>query len=416
MFGSKFPFPSINECVLTVDSRNSRQYLASRGSGQHVEHLATVSRLYYYRIRYFPQDNAYLPVGLDSLCYEEYASHLIPRAVGYSASLLKYFFRGELSVQSFPVYTPDYHAVTGVKLRIGNVTPGQEAMRNGTFAVSCSYKTAAGEEVFLNAQDHPVIELLHGSEIEHQFMFGDGESLPIERFGSMKCMLVFKGDLGNEIQGNDGQGNVTSYGAVVGKSIPLSKFNESWDRTLTGNYAWYHTKAYEQPANGETHNGIGSLIKDNIRWAGYSTPRVNESSFFFKDAQNLDGLYISSNTRLQFKIDDLSINAIPPAPPGTTTNLQALMLKFNQGRRFQFSQEGQFMYFNDTTVYAIFPLGMPVDVGIYELFGFAGIEVPQPLYLEYINFIQQLWNLQQPSTQPHHQHMKVDYIRIVEPD
>jgi hypothetical protein len=99
-----------------------------------------------------------------------------------------------------------------------------------------------------------------------------------------------------------------------------------------------------------------------------------------------------------------------------TSNLQALELHFNQGRHFQFSREGQFMYFNDTTAYATFPLGVPVELGIRELFLAAGIEVPQPLYLEYINFIQQLWMLEKPSSQEHHQRMRVDYIRIVEPE
>lgn len=35
---------------------------------------------------------------LDDVVYDAYARHLIPRAVGYSAAVLKYFFRGELEV------------------------------------------------------------------------------------------------------------------------------------------------------------------------------------------------------------------------------------------------------------------------------------------------------------------------------
>jgi hypothetical protein len=414
MFGSKFPFPSVNDCILAVDSRNSRLYFSSRGQGEHIDHLAAAGWMGYWR-QFFPGDVSYYPVKLDSYCYEEYAQKLLARAVGYSASLLKYFFRGELSVQSFPIYTQDYHAVTGLKLRIRNVTPSEEAMRNGVFTLSCSYESAEGEELFLPSVDYPAIELLHGQEMESDFLFEEDRSVPIERFGSLKCMLAFRGDLGNEIEQIDAFGNVNSFGAVVAKSLVLSKFNEPWDRTLTGNNAWTHTEAGTQPENGETYNGIGSLIKDNQRWAGYTTPRVNESYILFKNVKSPDGLYISPNTRLQFKIDELSINAIPPAPPGMTTNLQALELHFNQGRHFQFSQVGQFMYYNSTTAYATFSLGVPIDVGIYELFSAAGIAVPQPLYLDYINFIQQLLGLEQPSTEKHHQHMKVDYIRIVEP-
>ncbi len=145
------------------------------------------------------------------------------------------------------------------------------------------------------------------------------------------------------------------------------------------------------------------------------TARVNESYFIFKDAQNATGLFISPNTRLQFKIDALSINAVPPAPPDMTSNLQALMLNFNNGRKMQFSKDEQFMYFNDTTVYFNFPSGAAVDLGIYELFQAAEIQFVEPLYLENVDFVQQLLDLEDPSPEEHHQHMEVDYIRIVEP-
>lgn len=419
MFTEGFPHPNIHECVVRVDPRNSRKYFSSIGEGENINHLAVVSWLGYW-LDTLPEEDSYhvvyYPSKLDPYCFEEYAQKLIPRAVGYSASLLRYFFRGELAVQSFPIYTQSYQSVTGLKLRVRNVTPTREAMSEGSLSVVCSFKNGAGEEVFLRAQDHEVTDLLHGDELEHSFVFEDSSGIPIEGFGSMKCMLAYRGNLGNEVFATDNEGNITSFGAVVGKAVPLAKFNESWDRSLTGNYAWSHTPAGTQPANGETSNRIGSLIKDNIRWAGYDTARVNESYFLFKNAQSPDGLFISPNTRLQFKIDELSINAFPPAPPGMTSNLQALELHFNQGRHFQFSQEGQFMYFNNTTAYATFPLGVPVELSIYELFQEAGIGVPQPLYLQYINFIQQLLNLEIPSSQVHHQHMKVDYIRIVEPE
>jgi hypothetical protein len=36
------------------------------------------------------------------------------------------------------------------------------------------------------------------------------------------------------------------------------------------------------------------------------------------------------------------------------------------------------------------------------------------LYLESIDFLQQLFQLDQPSTVQHHQHMEIDSIRIIE--
>ncbi|NJL60188.1 MAG: hypothetical protein HC887_11685 [Desulfobacteraceae bacterium] len=40
----------------------------------------------------------YLSFGLDNDCYQDYAELLIPRAIGYSAKLLDYFFRGEIDL------------------------------------------------------------------------------------------------------------------------------------------------------------------------------------------------------------------------------------------------------------------------------------------------------------------------------
>jgi hypothetical protein len=41
----------------------------------------------------------HLPFILDERCFEDYAEKLIPRAIGYSAALLDYFFRGSMDVR-----------------------------------------------------------------------------------------------------------------------------------------------------------------------------------------------------------------------------------------------------------------------------------------------------------------------------
>ncbi len=51
-------------------------------------------------MRYSP--NSSFALGLDDRCNEEYASKLIPRAVGYSAGLLNYFFRGSINMKIDP--------------------------------------------------------------------------------------------------------------------------------------------------------------------------------------------------------------------------------------------------------------------------------------------------------------------------
>ncbi|MBI4654075.1 MAG: hypothetical protein HY752_03680 [Nitrospirae bacterium] len=116
-----FNYPNISDTVLWIDN-NNREYIKKVGKGDTINHLAISSWLYPFRIMYFPQYTDYLPVGLDEECYKEYAQKLIPRAVGYSAGLLNYFFRGDIDLVD--------DATTGSGYVIVNNT---EEDMNGTF-------------------------------------------------------------------------------------------------------------------------------------------------------------------------------------------------------------------------------------------------------------------------------------------
>ena len=84
---------------------------------------------------------------LDDKVYEEYASKLLPRAVGYSGGVLKYFFRGniEITLPDSGVYAqtgnPD-DGFTEVKLNARNITPNDEEMKDGTIELVVKYKIA----------------------------------------------------------------------------------------------------------------------------------------------------------------------------------------------------------------------------------------------------------------------------------
>jgi hypothetical protein len=162
-----------------------------------------------------------------------------------------------------------------------------------------------------------------------------------------------------------------------------------------------------------------TLVKDNIRNVAYKNPSTNESfvSVRYNNGQFRDVLpiLIAPNTYLEFKIDEMSINQIPPAPPGKTNHWQALILDFNNGLSIQYFQEGQGLFTGPNTVYLTFPLGQIIVDNIYERFQKAGITIPNgPLNLESISFLQQLFPLDQPSDVEHHQHIKIDSIRIIE--
>ena len=91
------PFPRTGDVEEWVDLSNNRKYWRKRADapGEPVQHLATVSkRSFWSRLFGVAQE---IRGGLnDDKVHEEYARLLIQRAVGYSASLLDYFFRGTL--------------------------------------------------------------------------------------------------------------------------------------------------------------------------------------------------------------------------------------------------------------------------------------------------------------------------------
>ena len=99
--------------------------------------------------------------------------------------------------------------------------------------------------------------------------------------------------------------------------------------------------------------------------------------------------------------------------PADTGDWQALNLLFNNGYRIQFSRPGQIMYYSPTTAHYYFNPSVTVVGNVYDFFQGAGIGISEPLYLETIDFIQQLFDLEEPSTMEYRQQMEVDFIRII---
>ncbi len=161
-----FTYPRAIDTVAWVDN-NNRTYLKKLVSGDVINHLAVTGFLYSYRQRYFPQYQKNLPVGLDTECYKDYAQKLIPRAVGYSAGLLNYFFRGSLEISAPDSYvysitdgskTPyiiqgapsPHQQFTHIRAKVRNTTPKDldsngnpltfEDMKDGTIQAVARYK------------------------------------------------------------------------------------------------------------------------------------------------------------------------------------------------------------------------------------------------------------------------------------
>jgi len=348
----------------------------------------------------------YRSFEIDDECANDYAESLIPRAVGYSSALLKYFFRGELEVDAaVPVIIDDY--IWGIAFYIKNMTSTEEALEEGGI-FHLKHEPTTGSPA--DGTTAPQSALAYNEKALVYLWFDQPITISddLATFRDAVCTIAFKGGLGSETE------------AVIGKVFKLEtalNFNEDW-YSLAGNYPWDHTTADDNPDNGATINEVlnGVLIKDNIRFADADDQdekaRYNETSLNLMDAVNPNGIPITSSTYIEYKIDDMSIVNKPEATPGYTSDYQVVNLFFNNGLIIElFYDAGISM--SATTAYWSFSPGYIIIDNIYKIFQAYSIAIPEPLYLESIYFTQQL--LPSPdSPLDTSQHMKVDYFRIID--
>lgn len=136
------------------------------------------------------------PIGwkytLDDAVYEDYAQKLIPRAVGYSAGLLNYFFRGQIEAVN-PAFTS-----TGTTLKVKNNTPNEAITTPGKFVVSYEYKDSQGNIVVGVSNEVKLAKSIPtGSESTTKYTFTFSQSIPSDA-QDIKYWLVFRGKLGSE--------------------------------------------------------------------------------------------------------------------------------------------------------------------------------------------------------------------------
>jgi len=223
-----FPYPRLADTILWTDT-NKRTYIRKVGSGDVVNHLAVKSRLWDFLWRYLPNDIEKVPAALDDECYKEYAQNLIPRAVGYSAGLLNYFFRGTLEISPSAqnvyaitdgsqtpftdIYGNQHQVFTMIKAKIRNTTPNETAGAGMLHAVAM-YKMRTDYQPDLSGD-------LIGAypDSEDEFTYSVSAAITIESLDAVKAaeytfdfsakpipagvtdlylQVVFKGTIGNE--------------------------------------------------------------------------------------------------------------------------------------------------------------------------------------------------------------------------
>jgi hypothetical protein len=158
---------------------------------------------------------------LDEKCYEQYAKKLIPRAIGYSAALLDYFFRGTIEIT--PPNDFVYSVIDGsatdqkfeyIKANLRNATPDEEMM-DGTLVAIARYKRiinyspiyADGNEPLdpqsresqysysISAQDTTLLQTSAPTEVTFDF---SADPIPAG-VTDLTLQVVFLGTLGNEL-------------------------------------------------------------------------------------------------------------------------------------------------------------------------------------------------------------------------
>jgi hypothetical protein len=225
-------------------------YIRKSADGEVIEHFA--------KPRYFTRaslDNVdetrrayHRYFALDETCHKDYAQLLLPRAVGYSAGLLNYFFRGTLEITQ-----PDrclYGLIDGsvlpqqftqLKAKVRNTTPN-EPIGNGIIQAVARYKkiidyhpdlstyptTSAGTEpdfsYSVSAQKTLTAEEITAlsSATAQEFTFNFTNSPIPAGVTDLYLHVIFKGTLGNE----------TDIAVAVGnKDLSEPMHNVYWNST-----------------------------------------------------------------------------------------------------------------------------------------------------------------------------------------
>ncbi|MBI4681373.1 MAG: hypothetical protein HY753_09295 [Nitrospirae bacterium] len=343
-----FPYPRAGAAVsLWIDQSNGRQYLRKTGEGELINHFATTSYLYEARKRYFPQYVKYLPIGLDDKSYEDYASLLIPRAVGYSAGLLNYFFRGILEITAPDSYVysitdgskapyldtyGNYHQqFTKIKVKVRNITPREkdvdgipltyESMQNGIIQAVARYKVIPNyaqdlsnyppdgnvmkETTYSYSISAPIAITSLSSTAPTEFSF-DFSSNPIPAgITDLYLHVIFKGTLGNE----------QDIAIAVGmKDLMEPTHHVFWNLTdmfsllVDGDYHLYTAdEIRSNPTLSKLASGAYIDPLDTNFWIGYmSEPPANPINYVATVTPLLPGRYI----RLAVLVDRLSNNYV----------------------------------------------------------------------------------------------------------
>ncbi len=257
-----FPYPRVSSTNLDqlvpqnivarqVESADSiidtALYVGKIADGEPIEHFAKVSYLW--------RDVANLPLGppfrlllyLDDAVNQDYAKLLLPRAIGYSAGLLDYFFRGKLDVAVVP--DPEDNTRSRFLLRGTNASgtdASPEPLVEGTIELYADDANGVRRRVS-EVSDFTPISVTPAQPVQRGDPIQSAPFLPPPN--AVRYVAVYQGTLGQE------------PGAVIGKVLPPGVVEELIvapiaDGTLD---VWFRNDSVFQPL------GIRALLPSDPR-------------------------------------------------------------------------------------------------------------------------------------------------------
>lgn len=220
IFPDEFALPrrqslDLNSPLLEPVGQRFQRYFPKISEGERITHFVAESSLYSSVTQSLgqPMTDA---LTLTRRTYQDYAAALLPRAVGYSAALLNYFFRGQLDVRlgSTDTTTPDILQLVGQ-----NASP--EAMANGMLQIFAEDTTGTRQQVTIMS---PGLNASGGVDVA---LVATGDPMPTIQFRPpfsdvARYVVVYTGDLGNERR------DLPSgfIGAVIGKVLGGTRAEE----------------------------------------------------------------------------------------------------------------------------------------------------------------------------------------------
>lgn len=213
IFSPDFPFPRISSADLITerDSKTGelRRYFVKTRDGEVGYRLATISALF----KFLP---APIPVvALDDFVLQDYGRLLFPRAIGYSAGLLDYFFRGRIEIAPPARFVyglaqfveGNAGAFTKLRFKVRNATPNEETPLPGQLIAVVQYRKPFGnlfENPFADlpaalsfAVSLPQTVTLTRDFTELTFDFPDPNAIPTNA-ADVFLTVVYRGPLGLE--------------------------------------------------------------------------------------------------------------------------------------------------------------------------------------------------------------------------